>query len=44
MNLALGIIALWLGATLLYLAAHGLEATSPWSAFQTVIERIGASA
>lgn len=40
MNLALAVIFLWLGATLLYLASRGLEAATPWAAFQTVMTRM----
>jgi len=37
MNLAFGVLFLWFGASLLYLASHGLAATTPWGAFQTVL-------
>lgn len=40
MNLVMGIICLWVGAALLFLASHGLQATSPWGAFQTVLTSV----
>jgi len=38
-NLAFGVLFLWLGAGLLYVASHGLEARTPWAAFETVLAR-----
>jgi hypothetical protein len=40
MRLALGIAAIWFGASCLYLASHGLEATTPWGAYQTIMSRL----
>jgi hypothetical protein len=37
MNLAFGILCLWVGCSLLWLGSHGLEASTPWAAFQTVL-------
>lgn len=37
MRLALGIVFLWMGAACLYLASHGLQAASPWGAYQTIL-------
>lgn len=37
MNLAFAVLFLWFGASLLYLASHGLEASTPWGAFQKVL-------
>lgn len=37
MNLAMAVLFLWLGAACLYLGSHGLEASTPWAAFQTVL-------
>ena len=42
MKLAFGIMFLWLGASMLYLASHGLEASTPWGAFQTILTKIRA--
>lgn len=42
MNLAFGILFVWIGAAMLFLASHGLQAASPWGAFQTVIGRMRA--
>lgn len=39
MNLAFGVLFLWLGASLMYVASRGLEARTPWQAFQTVITK-----
>lgn len=36
-NLALGILFIWLGGAALWLGTHGIEASSPWEAFQTVL-------
>lgn len=40
MNLALGIVFLFAGASLLYIGTRGTEATTPWGAFQTIIGRM----
>jgi hypothetical protein len=40
MRLALGIVFLWLGALFISLAAHGLQASTPWGAYQTVIAKL----
>jgi len=37
MRLALAILFLWLGGSALYLGTHGLDASTPWAAFQTVL-------
>lgn len=37
MNLAFACIFLWMGAALLYVSSHGLEASTPWATFQTVL-------
>ena len=37
MNLAFAVLFLWAGCSLLYLASHGVQATSPWQAYQTII-------
>lgn len=42
MNLAFGVLFLWLGATMLYVASHGIDAATPWQAFQTVLTRAAA--
>jgi hypothetical protein len=38
-NLAFGVLFLWLGAAFLYTASRGLDARTPWQAFQTVLSR-----
>ena len=40
MNLALAVLFLWVGATFMYVASHGLEASTPWGAYQTVLHHI----
>lgn len=37
MNLAIGILFLWLGAACIWVAAHGTEAHTPWQAYTQVI-------
>lgn len=37
MNLAMGIVFLWLGAACLWIASHGTEASTPWGAYKQVI-------
>jgi len=44
MNLAFGVLFLFLGAACLYVASHGLEASTPWGAFQTVLSKAGGDA
>jgi hypothetical protein len=36
-NLAFAIVFLWMGAAALHLASHGIQADTPWGAFQTVL-------
>lgn len=36
MRLALGVVFLWLGAALLWVASHGTEASSPWQVYQQI--------
>ena len=40
MNLALAVLCLWFGMACIYLGTHGLEASTPWGAFQTVLGNI----
>lgn len=37
MNLAFGVLFLWLGAACLWVATHGTSAATPWDAYQDVI-------
>jgi hypothetical protein len=39
-NLALGVLFLWVGAGCLHLASHGIQASSPWEAYQTLLTKI----
>lgn len=49
MNLALGIVFLWLGAACIYIAVHGLTLANgqpvhgPWDAFNGLLQKIKAS-
>lgn len=40
MNLAFGVMFLWLGAALIWIATHGTDADTPWEAYQSVIKAI----
>lgn len=40
MGLALGVVFLWLGAALLWVATHGTEAKTPWQLYEGVISGI----
>lgn len=40
MGLALGVILLWLGCALLWVASHGTEASTPWGVFQEVLDGV----
>lgn len=44
MNLAFGVLFLWLGAACLWLATHGTSAATPWEAYREVIDAIGRGA
>lgn len=39
MKLAFAVLFLWTGSSMLYLASHGIEATTPWGAFQSVLSK-----
>jgi hypothetical protein len=36
---AFGVMFIWLGCALLFIATHSLQATTPWQAFQTVLNK-----
>lgn len=40
MNLAFGILFLWLGAACIWLAARGTDAATPWGAYRAVLDGI----
>lgn len=40
MNLSLGVLFLWLGAALLWVAFHPTNAKTPWEVFSEVTEGI----
>lgn len=39
-NLVFGIMFIWLGAALIWIATHGTDAETPWDAYQQVIGAI----
>ena len=41
MNLAMGIVLLWLAFGAFYTAFHGTDAKTPWEAIQKLAESIG---
>jgi hypothetical protein len=40
-NLVIGVLLLWLGSALLYIATHATGAASPWDAYQKILTGIG---
>lgn len=42
MNVAVGVLFLWLGGALLWVAFHGTEAKSPWDAFIQITGAVNA--
>jgi hypothetical protein len=40
-RLVIAIIALWIGSTLIWVATHGTDATSPWQLFKQITDKIG---
>jgi hypothetical protein len=38
-NFAFGVLFIWMGCALLYIASHGVQATTPWQAFQSVLNK-----
>jgi hypothetical protein len=40
-NLALGVLCMWIGSALLYIATHNTGAASPWQAYQKILTGIG---
>lgn len=43
MSLALAILMIFLGSTLLWVASHGTTATTPWGIFKEVTDKVGAT-
>jgi hypothetical protein len=41
-NVALGVLFMWLGAACLWVAFHGTDAKTPWQAFEQVTGAINA--
>lgn len=41
-NVALGVLFLWLGGACLWVAFHGTEASTPWDAFSSVTGALNA--
>lgn len=42
MNLAFGVLLIWIGSALLYVATHATGAASPWQVYSKLIGLIGA--
>ena len=42
MNLAIGIILVWVGAALLWVSTHGTEAKTPWQVWEQITGAMGA--
>lgn len=40
MGVAFGILLVWLGIAMLWIAFHGVDADTPWGAYQEIIGRI----
>jgi hypothetical protein len=40
MNLAFGVLFLWMGAGAFYIASHGLGAGTPWGAFSALLGKM----
>lgn len=40
MNLAFGILFIWVGAAMIWIATHGTDASTPWEAYQQIITGI----
>ncbi len=38
MTLALAIVLMFIGCTLIWVAAHGTDATTPWEIYRQVVE------
>lgn len=41
MELALGVLLLWLGVAGLYVAFHGTNSTTPWGIYQEILGQAG---
>lgn len=40
MALALGVLFIWLGCACLWVASHGLEASTPWDAYSELLAKM----
>lgn len=43
MSLAIAIVMIFIGSTLIWVASHGTDATTPWQLYQQVTSKIGES-
>ena len=41
MNLALGVLLLWIGGALLWVATHDTGAARPWDAYKAILHGVG---
>jgi hypothetical protein len=44
MNLAFGVLFLWMGAGALYIASHGLGGGTPWGVFSALLDKMRSAA
>lgn len=43
MNLAFGVLLVWLGSALMYVATHATGAASPWQVYSKLLGLLGGS-
>ena len=41
MSLAIAILMIFIGSTLIWVASHGTEATTPWQLYQQITTKFG---
>jgi hypothetical protein len=41
MNLAIGIILMWLAFACLWISSHGTDSKTPWEAVQQIVKAVG---
>jgi len=42
-SLAIAVMLIFVGSTLIWVASHGTDATTPWQLYKQVTDQIGAS-
>ncbi len=43
MSLAIGIALIFVGSMLVWVAAHGTDATTPWEIYRQIVDQVGGS-